>query len=303
MNSANSKKGRPLAAFDELKEPYLPLLRRIRRRRAVVALLAVVAYLLLLALGLPLYLEWMGEVVISREGMPPVLLALSILLILVIHFFAYAAAMSPVYLALTAECDPEKYLVLQSAFVRTEPQRSASFSDGLFFLGRYREAAVAMDSLSPSLAKRNEALILYNRARCAFMLGDLAALSAARAALPPACESHLAKGGKRAAHCRIMLAEAALMQALSDTEAEDAHIRRLAAELPKTDPAQINLGFFCFLHGLAAYRLQDTEDRIYYLRRTCEIMPKTAIAAEAARYLRDTDGGGGASLADLSEKN
>lgn len=283
MNSANNKKGRPLAAFDELKEPYLPLLRRIRRRRAVVTLLAVVAYLLLLALGLPLHLEWMGEVVISREGMPPVLLALSFLLILVIHFFAYAAAMSPVYLALTAECDPEKFLVLQSAFVRTEPQRSASFSDGLFFLGRYREAAVAMDSLSPSLAKRNEALILYNRARCAFMLGDLAALSAARAALSPACESHLAKGGKRAAHCRIMLAEADLMYALASPEAEG--LAALSAALPTEDAARINLGFFSFLHGLAAHRLGRTEDKIYYLRRAAEMMPRTAIAAAASQYL------------------
>ena len=271
---------------------YRPLIRRLQRRRRCVVALIIVAYVFVLFIGLPIHIELAGKVLVSLEGIGIGRFIALFFLVTVAGLLTYSSVMIPVFQSLTVACDPERSLALHRALVRNEPLRSLAVSDALFFLGRYGEAAAALGALPASIAKRCAPAMAYNRVRCAFMLGDMAALSAACAALSQACEPLLAGRGRRAAQCRLMLAEAALMQALSDTAAEDAHIRRLAAELPKTDPAQINVGFFCFLHGLAAYRLQDTEDKIYYLRRTCEIMPKTAIAAEAARYLRGISEGG-----------
>ena len=259
---------------------YGSLIRSIKRKRRWILALEIISLLIILAFAMPAYVEIMGEVLIDRAGFPLPITLLLILLVALIAIFANAAVFSPVVRAMDEECDPEKHIILCEALLSKTALAPFLAADHTY-LGNLAQAAAYADQMIATGKEINLIAGHFNKARCAFLLGD-------RKTLGEAAEAYVKLGTrkmneKRRAEYQKIYVVISLMCALADGDKES--IRSLCPTLCTWNRSKATEGFLNYLRLLSAHALGDRDEAIYRAKAIKEHLSKTVFARLADELL------------------
>jgi len=255
---------------------YLKLIKSIRFKRRCVIAVMIIAILACL----PTYISF-GDKVIIDKAFSPWLTALLVILCVFVGLIAYGAVSVPLVTAMDKECDPEKHLVLNTALYGQDKMDHIFAVDHLY-LGNF---SVAFDYATRMTTNAKPSYAIsghFNKARCAFMLGDKEGLnqstdrfssSLSTAKLPQKSVLVFEK-------MEVLLK---LMCAVADNDIERIEELRGKAETWSTSVAAT--GFVNYIKGIAAVEADDKVEAVYRLKLVTENCPKTVFASLSAEQL------------------
>lgn len=156
------------------------MIRRIKRRRGLVA-----AFLILVTL-LPLLFVGQMEITLlgrtfAMKGIPVGTAVALIILGWIVGLILSVVVLLPVGNALVRDCDPAKYLALQEGvymFTTSETQKASVRCVSYLLMGHYGEAIRNADILTRTQKPAHVAVGLFCKGRAAFFMGDGETLSA-----------------------------------------------------------------------------------------------------------------------------
>lgn len=257
---------------------YEDLIDKIRKKRKLVVILTVIMYIAVIAVSSPTHLEILDETIIDTKGIHPVFSVLLFLLIIIIEIFAYAFVSMPTVTSLDVECDPQKYIVLNSAL--TKGQRLISvYASGYLCMGDFQNALVYAEQMIAS-GKKNLIIIgLFNKTRCQFFTGDYEAMKYTVQQFEAALFNT-----KKASHAYQKYYDIIiLMCAIADKNQDKINeYRNVVQAWNNTNAIE---GFINYLKGVAAYSVDDKEESIYRFMAVKEHCEKTVFSRLADEYL------------------
>ena len=252
---------------------YDGLIKKIRFRRTLVMVLFVIAVLAALFFCMPLYVS-IGSFKLVYAGLPFAVLVILLLVIFAAYFVALSIILIPVHNSMRVECDPKKYIALNSALSPAK-MIPAVCAVGYTHLGEFARAA---GYAAQMIAVGKPKFVIsgyFNKARCEFLLGDTESLKASASALGQAIDGYKAnaKVGKVYESLRL---SAELMCAIADGDTERINSYRSAVnpwEASKSTECFVN-----FIKGAAAEKLGDTDECVYRMMWVRDNCPKSVFA-------------------------
>lgn len=260
---------------------YSDLIAKIQKKRKLVIVLTLVAVLLIFLFATPSRTE-MGETIIERKGLHPVLIVLLVLLCFFIEMIAYVAVSLPLDTSMGQECDPEKYLIL-NMHLNKKKNIDDIYAVGYLYLGIY---ATALTYAEKMINNSNELFALtglFNKARCEFFLDNHDAFRSTVAEY----ESKLLSSQKLKPKVKTVYQKINnilnLMLAIVDNDAEK--INECRSSIENWNKSKATEGFVNYIRGLSAYKADDKQEAIYRFKLVKENCSKTALFGLSEEYL------------------
>lgn len=262
---------------------YDGLIKKIRIKKVITIVSAVIAVLAVFLFCTPSHIEFMGKVYVDYKGMNPFVIVLLIILIYFAECFALVFILAPLTTSLNQECDPQKYLVLNFALGKSK-QRNSVGAQAYFYMGDFASALAYAERLISSGKPALVSSGLFYKARCEFFAGDTEALKLTAKQL----EDHISKIPKKSEKIRNMYNELqkhlTLLCAIADNDTD--RINEYRGTVKAWVSSKVTEGYVNCVKGIAAYYTDDKEECIYRLRSAKEIGEKTFLAAVADEYLK-----------------
>ena len=255
-------------------QKYEALIRKIKVKKRIVLALMILAAILILIFGTPLYIN-IGDVFVDRQGLPFGVVILLALLAAVFSIIANSFIIYPVVSAMDVECDPEKHLVLNSALNR-QKSMDHIFTVDYFYLGDFSASLGCAERMTTSA--NPEMVGLFNLARCHFFMGNLEALCFAA----DSYEKLLVKGKSAKPHHLKLWSSISLMVAIAQ---KDMSAMENLKRIEPWNNSKATEGFVNYLMGVAAYELGETQDAIYRFGAVKEFCSKTILSELSQEYL------------------
>ena len=264
----------------ELK--YSELIRSIKRKRAVVYVVTVAILVLTVLLTIPFSLEVMGEMIIDREGLNPILIVLICFFILFVGIIAYGIVSAPLVTALNVECDPEKQVALNLALDKNK-NTYVFLAPAYLYLGEYgnaSECAMKMIGNKKDKIKLDGFFVL---ARCEFMTGNKDSLKKTATKF-----KDLLMGSDKINKKLIPAYQSVqlcldLMVAISDSNTEK--MNELYDKVIPWNETTACKGFLNYLKGMASCIGGNRDEAVYRFRFVKDNCPKTVFARLSEKNL------------------
>ncbi len=261
---------------------YDGLIKDIKKKRRKASIIFVCAVILSVIVCLPIHIEIPSIISFNSTGLGIGTAIVLVAVCFLLYFLAIGNIFHPVYYSLTEEGDPEKYIVLNSAFFKGSMLNSV-YASGLSLLGDFDEALPYANLLIESGKK---AMILsgyHCKLRCEFYKGeyDLAKSTAEKYA-------ELLKSGKRhnskltAFHEKLLTVNK-FMIAILEKDAETQ--KSLYDALSPWSKSVVLHGFINYLKGVSAFDSGNTEEAFYRFKCVTESCDKTILATYSKDYL------------------
>ena len=251
----------------------------IKKKRKSAAVMLISALALLICLCFPLNIELLS---IHWKGLGIGTAILLMLLCFVIYCIAIVKINLPLNSALDKECDPEKHIALNSAFLKGE-RLDGIYASGLIYLGDYDEALPYAKSLIDSNKKSSVLSGFFNKFRCEYFKGeyDLAKTTAEEYA-------EVLKNGKKMSSAVYSAYEKIhtvikFMIALADKDIDTQ--ADLIDILYPWRPSAMIVGLIDYLKGVSAFDSDDKEEALYRFKSITRYCSKTVLAAYSREYL------------------
>lgn len=260
---------------------YDALIKKIRRKRAVVIALSIVAAIVLLAVCSPTYLEILEEPVIDYKGVHPVITILLFILLFVVALFAHAAVLTPLTTSMDQECNPQKHIILNDVL---NPQKNKDYIytvDYLYF-GEFDHALFYANKMIEDKRPAMRLSGLFNKARCEFFTGDFEALKQTAEQYDSEFKKLDKLSQKAQSQFEKIQKSINLMLALSQNDTEKISALSKVECWNKSKATQ---GFIDYLKGVSAYNLGEYKEAVYRFMHVKENCEKTFLAPLSEQYL------------------
>lgn len=265
--------------IDESK--YVEEIKKLKCKRRIILCLHIVALIAIIAFSSPIEFEFMGNV-IEHQGIGIVLTIVLMIACSFIVMMAYAIALAPLNNSMLQECEPEKNLAINKALNKSK-NRNAMLSMDYFYLGHYEESIVYANK---NVESHNGALALtglFNKARGLFFLeGYEAFYKVADEYEVALLKAKKLKPKMKDAYEKInrMLY---FMRAIAQNDTEK--MNELLKTVKPWNTSKPTEYYVNYIKGLAAYKLNDTEEAIFRFKTVKEGIPSSALSDLADNYL------------------
>lgn len=261
---------------------YRDLIKKIKRKRASVIVLTIIAMVALMLFASPTKLEFLGETVLDYKGLPLAVTLLLVLLCLFLGTIAYAFASLPLTASMDLECDPQKYLILNSQ-LNKQKNINHVYAAGYLYMGDYRSALEYAQRMVASPKGAIKLVGLFQKSRCEFLLGNGQALRQTAAEYAGVLSADQKLKGKGLVAYQKIYNEILFMCAIADEDLEK--IKELRSYDMIWNQSKAAEGFVNYLKGVAAYLAGEKEEAVYRLKAVKENCSKTVFASLAEKHL------------------
>lgn len=264
--------------IDESK--YVEEIKKLKCKRRIILCLHIVALIAIIAFSSPIEFEFMGNV-IEHQGIGIVLTIVLMIACSFIVMMAYAIALAPLNNSMLQECEPEKNLAINKALNKSK-NRNAMLSMDYFYLGHYEESIVYANK---NVESHNGALALtglFNKARALFFLegeGFYKVADEYEAKLL-SCKKLKPKVKNAYEEINNVLY---FMRAIAQNDTEK--MSELLKTVKPWNTSKPTEYYVNYIKGLAAYKLNDTEEAIFRFKTVKEGIPSSALSDLADNYL------------------
>lgn len=262
---------------------YKSLIKKIRTKRVIVTVLAVILLFATIFVCSPTKITVMGETVVSREGANPVIIVLLVLLILFLECIAYAAVSSPMTKSMDVECDPHKHLILNWALSNGR-NIDHIYANDYIYMGDFGIALEYSRKMINSSKPALKIVGLFNKARCEYFMGDFNSLKLTVEEYRAVLSGLQIKNQKSKELYEKMQKVMELMVALSDKDKEK--ISTLCDINPWNNSIATQ-GYINYLKGEAAYFSEDRINAVSCFESVKENCEKTIFSKMAEQYLAE----------------
>lgn len=266
-------------------QKYGDLIRKIKKRKTIsiiVTIIAAIAIGIFCASSTTTYtLNGVTQTVV-RDGQPPIVLFLCSAILCMVEILVLARILYPITAAMDLECDPEKQLILVRHLYK-EKSAISFYAQDYLYLGNYQEAIRYADQMIRSKRKIFVLTGLFQKARCAFFMGDDALLKQ--------CTEHYAQiltaakllSKKHRMTYETCLTVLRMLCALSDHNHEE--ILALKKDFKIWGNAKATKGFVEYIKALISRELGDNEDAEFRFRLIKDQYCKLVLARLAEQHL------------------
>lgn len=264
--------------IDESK--YGEEIKKLKRKRRIILCLHIVSLIAIIAFCFPTKFEFMGNV-IEHQGIGIVLTIALMIACSFIVLMAYAIVLAPLNNSMIQECEPEKNLAINKALNKSK-NRNAMLSMDYFYLGHYEESIMYANK---DVESHNEALALtglFNKARSLFFLegeGFYKIADEYEAKLL-SCKKLKPKVKNAYEEINNVLY---FMRAIAQNDTEK--MSELLKTVKPWNTSKPTEYYVNYIKGLAAYKLNDTEEAIFRFKTVKEGIPSSALSDLADNYL------------------
>lgn len=259
---------------------YEALAKKLIRRKKWIMAITVVLVLLVILVCSPIKIA-IDKTYVDYKGVNPVVTVLLVLLIFFFEFIAIAFSLTPLTTSITEECDPQKYLYLNTT-VNNASKRFDIYAAALFYMGDFSGALNYANKMIASGKKGFVLIGLFNKARCEFFLNDFEALKQTVIQYENAMKSFRLNAKDKLACDRY---QSILNLLVAMAEGEKEKMARYAAEVKSWNKSKAIEGFIDYLKGVVAYSLDNKTNALYHLMAVKTNCSKTVFATLADAYL------------------
>lgn len=260
---------------------YDALIREIRRKRKILAVFMVTALLVTLILASPTYIGPPENPLINYGGMNPVIAVLIVFALLIIGFILAVVISMPLTASLDEECDPQKYLALNTALGNRNTLCHV-YAKGCFYAGDFSGALRYATEMIASEKEDQQKVGLFYKARCEFLLGDFDSLRRT-AGLYENALLHAKREKKNKNLYENLQTILLLLCALADGDLQKIEMYRKQATAWNRSKA--TEGYLHYIKGVAAHRVGDEKESIYHFMAVKENCGKTVFSKLADEFL------------------
>lgn len=263
--------------YEQINE-YDFLIKKISKKRKLIIVLDIIMSIVLLVVTTPGHLEIFERTIIDTKGIHPIFTILLILLVSVIVIIAYAIVSIPISASMDVECDPQKYLALNTALTKGK-ELIPAYATGYLYTGNF---PLAMEYAGQMIASGKQNWILsgiFNKARCEFLLGNYEAMKVT----VQQYESVLSNIKKSAPAYQKLHDVLVLMYAIADNDQDKINEYRKFVQAWSNSKAAD--GYINYLKGISAYRVGDKDESIYRFMLVKDHCGKTVFSQLSDEYL------------------
>lgn len=257
---------------------YDELIKKIKKRKNIITVLFAIAVFATVFFLSPSEIVILDQPIIDHKG-NPVAMIFIILFEIIAYFIAVSFALGQMTTSMITECNPEKHLVLNIALNKSK-NKNAIFSMDYFYLGDFRLGLEFANKMLSDKHKNALLLGLLFKARCEFFLNDFESLK--ETVNRRRAEILKLKNAKQP----LTESQKVLELLVAVAEQDKQKIKDLANVKPwdNAKPAQ---GFTDYVKALAAICLEDYKEAVYRLKRTQELLDKSAFYNLASEKLSE----------------
>lgn len=260
---------------------YDALINKIQRKRKTVIILTLIAFLIIITVCSPIYIEFLNEVIIDYKGISPVITVLLVLLILFIELIAYALVSSPLTTSMDIECDPQKHFVL-NATLNKQKNKDHIYAVDFLYMGNFEEALNYSNKMIVSNKPAVAIIGLFNKARCEFFLGDYDSLKLTVKQYADALNNLKKINQKTKDLYNEIFKTMKLLVAITEKNKEEIS-NYIGIEAWNNSNA--TEGFINYLKGIVAFIAEDKEEAVYRFMSVREKCKKTVFSEKSQQYL------------------
>ena len=265
--------------IDESK--YVEEIKKLKRKQRTIFWVDIIALIIIVFSGGPLEFEFMGSV-IEYQGIGFFAMVALIILCTGITVIASAISLMPLNTSMLQECDPEKNLALNKALNKGKHIDNICAMD-YFYLGHYEDAIIYSGK---GIESHNEAIALtslFNKARGLFFLEGYEAfykVADEYEAKLLSCKKLKPKVKNAYEGINNVLY---FMRAIAQNDTEK--MNELLKTVKPWNTSKPTEYYVNYIKGLAAYKLNDTEEAIFRFKTVKEGIPSSALSDLADNYL------------------
>lgn len=270
------------SSYTSAIDTYFPLIKKIRKKRIWTIAVTMIVALSVLFFPSHFVVKVSGVIVYEYDAWPLLARVPLLLLILVAEFIVSAVIALPLNTSLYRECDPQKYLALNIA-LGVRRQMVAVCATGYFYAGDFTQATMYAERMIAKGKIKYVLTGLFNKARCAFMLGDYNTLKSATERFETMLFTAKQPSEKKMAIYQKLLACFHLMCAIADADTEQIETYRKTVQV--WNQSKVSEGYLHYVRGVAAYHVGDQDESRYRFMAVKDQCSKTALAQYADTYL------------------
>lgn len=261
---------------------YSLLIKKIRKKRSWAAALAAISAILVLFFSGSTRIVLPEKTVWEFPGLHPAVTIVLLILIYLAYIIAYCIISIPLNTSLNTECDPQKYLALNTT-LGNRNQTIPACASGYLYAGDFTRAMMFTEQLIFSGKQKQIIFGFFGKARCEFQLGDVDALKVTAQQFESALSTIKRTNTKTRMVYQKLHNILLLLCALSDRDTEKIDIYRKLVQ--PWGPSKAIEGYVNYLRGIAAFYVGDTHESIYRLTAVKDHCGKTVFSKLADTYL------------------
>lgn len=262
---------------------YYDLIKKIKTRKTLIIIFTIISTLITMIICSPIQMKFFGTYIIDYPGTSPAITVISLLIITIISAILLIVNFLPLGTALHVECNPHKYIIINSAFNKPK-QMYEVYAIGFLYIGNF---AASLDYANKMVANNKPKVKLnglFNKARCEFFLGDFNSFKQTVKQFESQLSSIKNTNAKITDFYNKITNTLNLMVALSLNDKEKISFYR---NIETWNGSNITNGYVYFLKGLAAYHLEEKDEVIYRFKYVKENCDKTVLSQFADKYLSE----------------
>ena len=263
--------------YEQINE-YDSLIKKISKKRKLIIALDIILLIVILAVTTPGHLEIFERTIIDTKGIHPIFTILMILLVSVIVIIAYAIVSIPISASMDVECDPQKYLALNTALTKGK-ELIPAYATGYLYMGNF---PLAMEYAGQMITSGKQNLVLsgiFNKVRCEFLLGNYEAMKIS----VQQYESVLSNIKKSTPAYQKLHEIMILLCAIADKDLDKINEYRKSIQAWSNSKAAE--GYINYLKGISAYSVGDKDESIYRFMLVKDHCEKTVFSQLSDEYL------------------
>lgn len=262
---------------------YDSLVKKIKTKEKAVLVFTFIVLFGVFILCFPIHISFMDKSIIDHDGIG-IGLALAIALFIIIcETVALGIVALPLNTSLTAECDPEKYIVLNSK-LNKQKNLDNVYSVGYIYLGDFESALEYANKMVRSDKPYTNLTGLFDKARCEFFLHKYDSLKNTVSQH----QRYLADIKNK--NLKTKAAYDKIQQTMNLLVAISCNDKEKITEYCNIDAWNDNKtthGYINYLKGLAAYNTDDKKEAIYRFMLVKDNCGKTVFAQYAEDILSE----------------
>ena len=260
---------------------YIPLIKKIKRKRTVVIVLTIIAELITLLLCAPIEVVVFDKTMVLNKGINPIFTILIVLGIYICEIFACAIVLTPLTSSMSVECDPKKHLILNDA-LNKQKNKDYIYAVDLMYMGDFKAALGYANKMIGSNKSMMVNIGLFNKARCEFFLGDFDSLKSTVKQYEIALNNSKNISKKTKATYNKILKTMNLLVAISE---EDKNGISNFSSIEMWNKSKATEGYINYLKAIAAYMTENKQEAIYRFMFVKENYEKTIFSQFSQQYL------------------
>ncbi len=264
---------------------YAELIQSIKKKKKITIIVTIIVAI---AIGIFCAPSTMTHTVngvtqtVVREGLPAGVVFLWLLIVCIVEILVLVRILYPVTAAMDLECDPEKQLILVRHLYK-EKTAISFFAQDYLYLGNYQEAIRYADQMIHFKRKNFVLTGLFQKARCAFLMGDTALLKECTEHYTQTLAAATRLSKKNRSIYETCLTVLRMLCALADHNHEE--ILALKKDFKIWHTAKATKGFVEYVKALISRELGDEEDAEFRFRLVKDQYPKLVLARLAEQHL------------------